>query len=99
MLELQLHLLVKDAFWTSIMSSEEMKGLLFIFHIFPTAQMKCEKPLPHSDIGNSEVNPKNKQDEPSSRLSLYVFSSCLKTDIQKHLSERHEDTHKCVHFL
>lgn len=77
MLELQVHLLVKDASWTNILSSEEARGLLYIFHIFPTTQMKCEEPLPHSDIGNNEANPKNKQDEPSSLLSLYIFSCCL----------------------
>lgn len=77
MLELQVHLLVKDDSWTNILSSEEARGRLYIFHIFPTTQMKCEEPLPHSDIGNNEANPKNKQDEPSSLLSLYIFSCCL----------------------
>lgn len=98
MLKLQVHLLVNDASWTSIMSSEEARGLLYIFHIFPTTQMKCEEPLPHSDIGNSEANPKNKQDKPSSLLSLYIFSCCLQIDTQKHLSERHK-TRTNVHIF
>lgn len=62
------------------------------FPHFPT-QVKCEEPLPHSDIGHSEVNPKNKQDEPSSSLRLYIFFCCLETDTQKHLSERETQRH------